>query len=353
VQVDYIIVGQGISGTLLSWNLLKAGKSFIVVDNGNPFSSSRVASGLINPVTGKRHVKSWLYDSLIPVALDTYHELANELDVDLLKPCDILQFHTSPEERDIFHEKAAVIEHHLSVSAGSDWQDLFQVYLGVGAIHPCWLIDGDSLLGKWRELLEASDFLLQEEFRLDNCSISNEQIIYGDVKASKIIFCDGTATAYNPYFSLLPFSINKGEVIIARIPDLPREDVYKQQLKIVPWKDDLFWIGSSFEWKYDQVSPTEKFRAQAEYVLKNWLKLPYEIVDQFASERPSTVDYKPFVGLHPVHPAVGILNGMGTKGYSQAPFFAKQLADLLVHGTEVMPDVSIHRYKGILNRTNA
>ena len=43
MTVDYIIVGQGICGTFLSWNLLKKGKSVLVIDDeANPYSSSKV-----------------------------------------------------------------------------------------------------------------------------------------------------------------------------------------------------------------------------------------------------------------------------------------------------------------------
>ena len=66
MTVDYIIVGQGICGTFLSWNLLKKGKSVLVIDEANPYSSSKVANGVINPVTGRRIVTVWMADELFP-----------------------------------------------------------------------------------------------------------------------------------------------------------------------------------------------------------------------------------------------------------------------------------------------
>ncbi len=352
MEVDYLIIGQGICGTLLSWNLSKIGKSFLIIDNADPASSSMAASALINPVTGKRYVKSWLYDTLLPAALESYRSLEIELNRPLLSQCSLFQFHTSPQDRETFEEKASLLPEHLSIADSADFRSLFQSYYGVGTISPCWIIDVHCLLNSWRQVLSAGSQLLQETFDFSRLSVSGQDVTYKDIRASKIIFCEGSSAGNNPYFSLLPFSVNKGEAIIASIPGLPNEHVFKQDLKIVPWQNGLFWIGSSFVWKYDDVLPTTRFRDRVRFVLDNWLKLPYSIVEHFASERPSSVDYKPFVGIHPFHPSVAIFNGMGTKGYSQASYFAKQLADLLVGGKEILPDVSVQRYKGVLGRQN-
>jgi glycine/D-amino acid oxidase-like deaminating enzyme len=73
--VDYLIIGQGISGTWLSYYLEKANRSFIVIDNDQPNSASRVAAGIINPVTGRRIVKTWMIDELLSFLIPAYEEL--------------------------------------------------------------------------------------------------------------------------------------------------------------------------------------------------------------------------------------------------------------------------------------
>ena len=59
----------------MAFHFIKAGKSVLVIDNGLP-SSSKVAAGLFNPVTGRRFVKSWLIDDLLPYAEKVYGEIA-------------------------------------------------------------------------------------------------------------------------------------------------------------------------------------------------------------------------------------------------------------------------------------
>ena len=71
MEVDYLLIGQGISGTWLSYYLRKEGKSFMVIDNDSPVASSRIAAGVINPVTGRRHVEVWMANEILPLALQS------------------------------------------------------------------------------------------------------------------------------------------------------------------------------------------------------------------------------------------------------------------------------------------
>jgi len=41
---------------------------------------------------------------------------------------------------------------------------------------------------------------------------------------------------------------------------------------------------------------------------------------------------------------------MGTKGCSVAPYFARQFAQYLLHGSPLMPDVDVRRFTKILSR---
>ncbi len=84
--------------------------------------------------------------------------------------------------------------------------------------------------------------------------------------------------------------------------------------------------------------------------LKYWLKIPFEIADHLASVRPANMERRPFVGLHPKYSSVAILNGMGTKGCSLAPFFARQLTDNLTEGKPIYADADVKRFEKILAR---
>lgn len=348
--VDYLLVGQGICGTFLSYYLIKAGKKVLVIDESKPFTASKVASGVINPVTGRRIVRTWRIEELLPYALKAYRELANELKISLIKECSVLDFHPSLQMQDAFEKRLHEETEYLHKPKDLDWQSIFNYAFGIGQINPCFLVDMNCMIGSWRDKLKQQGSLLEETFHLKNLSIELKSVSYGNIKAEKIIFCDGVNGVTNLYFKNLPYAPNKGEAIIARIPGLPQDYIYKQGISIVPWKDDLFWIGSSYDWSFKNDEPTQAFKDKVNSQLKFWLKLPYQIVDHIASVRPANMERRPFVGLHPKYTSVGILNGMGTKGCSLAPFFAKQFVDLLIDGKPIYADADVKRFEKILAR---
>lgn len=349
MQADHIIVGQGICGTLLSHELQGTGRKVVVIDDGNVSASSKVASGIINPVTGKRLVRTWLADQLLPYAQGVYTDIGNELDAALVRECSIMDFHLTHELRDTFNEKIHTEGAYLSaVTDPAQWEAYFRFHYGIGKIAPCLLIDIGMLLAQWRKKLAADNSLIEERFDIQALQVGDEGVVYKDISAGNIIFCDGAACADNPYFGLLPWSKDKGEALLVSIPDLPPTQIYKQGINIVPWHDGLFWVGATHDWKFTDMQPTADYRIKVGEQLDYWLRMPYEIADHIVAQRPANLDRKPFVGLHPMHRSVGIFNGMGSKGCSMAPYFAKQFAALLVNQIPVMPDVDVRRYSRIL-----
>lgn len=344
-QSEIIIVGQGICGTFLSYYLHKAGKKILVYDEAKSFTSSKVASGVINPVTGRRIVRTWMIEDVMPFAVNIYQQLEKELNVSIIQQTNILDFHPTPQMQMAFDERLPQETQYLKkVEQPEQWQQYFNYPFGIGETNPCWLVDVQNLMNAWRNQLKQNNQLIEENFNPNNLQPStfNLQPI--------TIFCDGVAGFENPYFKNLPYSRMKGEALIVSIPGLPRKNIYKQGFNIVPWKEDLWWVGSSYEWQFETIEPTEAFRKKMEAQLNSFLKLPYTIVDHIAAERPANMERRPFVGLHPVHKNIGILNGMGTKGCSLAPYFAYELTEHLVNGKSINPLADVQRFSKILSR---
>lgn len=351
MKVDYLIVGGGLSGLLLAYNLQQAGCSLLVVDDGSSSSASRVAGGIINPVTGMRLVQSWQIDRLLPFALQTYRMLEKELGVELITECSQLDFFANPEQRSMFDARSVQGNHYLHSNVDTEaWQSTFRFNYGAGEIAPCILVDLRSLLERISEKLMNTGMYRDGEFNWDDCEVGSDKVSYSDVEATMIICCEGAMAADNPYFSLLPWSKDKGEAIIASIPGLPRQHIYRQHFGIVPWqRDDLFWIGATHDWKYNDLSPTADYLKKVTDHLDYFLRLPYSVVDHLVARRPANLDRKPFVGVHPSFPSVAIFNGMGGKGVSMAPFFASQLALHLTNNGDLWPEVNVQRFKRVLS----
>ncbi len=342
IKTEFLIVGQGISGTFLSWYLKKAGRSFIVIDNNDGSSSSRVAAGIINPVTGRRVVKTWMIDEIMPFAVNAYEKMGQALGVNAIASTKMIEFFPSAQMRIAFSERAAG-SHREYISLPNDESKFsgdFNYELGCGEIAPCYIANVQELLPAWRQKLLSDNALMNEHFDEKALDI-HSAIIYKDITAEKIIFCDGIYSSTNRFFRNLPFALNKGEALIIRSDEVPPNFVYKKNLTLAPLGGGEFWAGASYEWDFVDNLPSDGFLDRSVRTLKSWLKHPFEVVKRLASIRPATVERRPFVGMHPHLPSVGILNGMGTKGCSLSPYFAHQLVNHLTKNTPILPEVDI------------
>jgi glycine/D-amino acid oxidase-like deaminating enzyme len=352
MQVDFLIIGQGLCGTWLSWYLTKEDRSFIVIDKNEPITPSKVSAGIINPVTGRRMVKVWMAEQILSFAHEAYHEIGDFLDITAISQKNMIDFFPNPHQRLVFLERIEEGEEYLnSYPEQNQFNPFFNYDLGCGEIRHSYIAHLDILLPAWKQQLKDNRQLREEGFEFGNLVIKEQSIQYGDIIAEKIIFCDGLSSFENPFFKALPFAPNKGEALIVEINDLPNQHIYKKGFILAPLQDeDVFWLGSNYQWSFPHAEPTSEFYEQAERHLNAWLKIPFKILEHKAALRPATLERRPFVGLHPQQKNIGILNGMGTKGCSLAPFFARQLADHLLYEKEIIPEADIKRFQRILAR---
>jgi len=330
---------------------MQQGANVLVIDNSIPNTASKMASGIINPVTGRRVVRTWMIEELLPFAWDAYTTIGNELGKTLIQQCNILDFHPSQQMCDAFEARLTEGDTYLDRPANErKWQELFQFNYGIGEIEPCYLTNITTLLQEWRNVLVHKKALTEEVFDIVHLITTEKDVVYKDITAKKVIFCEGVGGRDNPFFTMLPWSKDKGEFLIVSIPGLPATHIYKQGLTIAPYGEDTFWVGATHEWNYTDLEPNPAYRKKVEEQLNYFLKLPYTILEHRVAERPVNLERRPFVGMHPLHPFVGIFNGMGTKGCSLAPYFAHQFAMHLVHGTPLLPAADISRFQKILSR---
>jgi glycine/D-amino acid oxidase-like deaminating enzyme len=290
-------------------------------------------------------------ERVLSFAHHAYAEIGNFLGITTLSQKNIIDFFPNPHQRQVFLERIEEGEEYLhSYPEQNQFNQFFNYDLGCGEIRQCYMAHLEILLPAWRQQLKANAQLLEENFEFENLIIKENSIQYKDIQAEKIIFCDGLSSFENPFFKQLPFAPNKGEALIVEIPGLPNENIYKKGFLLAPLQEnETFWFGSNYHWNFSDTEPTKEFYEQGGRHLKAWVKLPFKILEHKAALRPATLERRPFVGLHPHQKNIAILNGMGTKGCSLAPFFASQLADHLLYGNEIAPEANVKRFTKILS----
>ena len=351
MKTEFIIIGQGISGTWLSYYLQKEKKSFLVIDNNQQNASSRIAAGIINPVTGRRIVKTWMINELLNHLIPAYEELGKELQINTITQKNLIDFHPTPQMKLAFQDRINEDDQFLKKPGDEKiFSNYFHSDFGFGEVNPCYMINLQEILSAWRKKLIENNQLLEETFDHSNLIYAVEKIRYKNIEADKIIFCDGSNSFSHPLFKNLPFSLNKGEVLILESNEIPSTHIFKKGMTLAPLGEHSFWVGSNYLWNFTDEHPTKEFRDQTELFLKKWIKVPFTIIDHKAAIRPANIERRPFVGFHPQNNNIGILNGMGTKGCSLAPYFAKQLVAHFIHNKEINPEVDLKRFSIILAR---
>ena len=210
MHIDYLIIGQGISGTWLSYYLQQAGQSFLVIDENKPNTASKVASGIINPVTGRRIVKTWMIDDLLPFVWKEYQALGHELGISAIEQKTIVEFFPTPQMKMAFEKKFNEDPQYLSLAKDPDqWRSIFHYDFDFGEITPSYLINLAEIIPAWRKNIIGKQQLLEETFDFNLLNVENDKVWYKDISASKIIFCDGISSSDNPWFSSLPFAFSE------------------------------------------------------------------------------------------------------------------------------------------------
>lgn len=346
-KTDYIIIGQGIAGTVLAFTLLKEGKKVVVIDNPHSGSSSKVAAGIFNPVTGKRLVKTWQGDLIFPFLHHFYRQLEKVLDTSILHTKNIYRPFISIEEQNAWTAKTASPElikyTHTDFDNTAYASGICNPYGGL-EISQSGYVDVAAMLTAAKIYLQERQLLIESGFTYEDIKLQSKRVSWQGIEAKKILFCEGTFIQQNPYFNWLPFNNVKGELLTVRIEGLLSNNIINRGIFILPVGNGLYKVGATYQWGELNREVTRQAREELEEKLASLIDLPFETVAQQAGIRPASLDRRPFIGLHPEFEALGIFNGLGTKGISLAPYYAQKFYEYLEASKELDKETHINRY---------
>jgi len=345
---DYLVIGQGLAGTLLAHFLIKKGQRVIVADHFHTGAASKIAAGLINPVTGKRQVKSWRIVELLPEAAATFAELENLLNIKINHPRRLIRVLKNAGEENTWLARSAdpsYQSYFLENADASEFEGSTHDFFAFGELQKCSQNDLATLLAAYRGYLESRGILLSEKIDYQSFTFENELVFYKNFQFKNVVFCEGAAAVHNPFFNYLPFQISKGEALIIEIPDAGFSKIFKHGIAIVPLENNRYWVGSTNSWDLPDDLPSENAKKELLQSLHEILKIPFKVVEHKAAFRPTVLDRRPLLGRHPEFSNLFIFNGLGTKGASLGPLFAKKMAAFLIENKPLDAEVDVGRFK--------
>lgn len=341
MNIDVLIIGQGIAGTVLGETFFQKGKTVLFIDQGHQKSSSIIASGMYNPVGFKRINKTWMIEELLPFSENFYQQLNKKLGHDFIHTYEILKFFANEAYRTAW-DNAAENNGYMSKSEINYSNPLVKNEFGFGRVVNCGRLELKIMLKQYRSYLQTKRAILHESYNPDLLDIKAGK--YRDINFKHLIFCQGHEGAENKYFNNLPLQKTKGELLRIKAVDLQSFDLLNKGFFVVPVGNDEYVVGSTYSWTDSTPHPTKEGKNQILEKLKKLYKGSFDVIEHSAGIRPTLPDRKPLIGLHPEHKNLGIFNGLGSKGVLIAPFFSNHFAEHLLHKRPLNPEVDINRF---------
>jgi glycine/D-amino acid oxidase-like deaminating enzyme len=346
-EFDYLIVGHGIGGLSIAWHLQQAGKTFKIIHNSIAPNSSRVAAGILNPLTGKKLVKTWLADDLFPYAYGFYEGLEATLHARFLHRTSVYRPFRSLAEQNTYLAQTAEPAIARYVGEGRDQASVATyTHMEHGALEVTgagW-IDLPLLLDKSIAYFSETGRFIDGIFDFHDLNLSGEHVKWKGNTYGKLILCQGFAAVTDPVFDWLPFAPVKGQVLEIETEQKLEPHIVNQGIFILPVGENKARVGATYSWDPLDWVPTKQGRQELEEKLSGLLKSGYTVTAEVAGVRPSVKDRRPLIGVHPVRNNICIFNGLGTKGVTLGPYFANELVQHLENGKELNSLVNIQRY---------
>lgn len=343
-MIDVLIVGQGIAGTTLGRFLEQSGKTFRVVESGSHPAASRIAPGVWNPIAVKRFNKAWLADETWASAEAFYQ--AEE------KFFGSSFYHTNGMLKAIsnVHELSQMWQNMDELAPFVEYTD--RTISGVEAPHgflhirEAGYVQVASYLNKVKShWIEQGCFCETSFVHADLVQEGGNWSWNGQV-FRKVVFCEGISGRQNPYLEHLPLGNTKGQVLDVKIAGLEIDSILNKNLFILPVGEDRFRVGSTYEWTFDDLEPTEKANADLLEKLSALIPdLKVEVIGQIAGGRPTTRDRRPLMG-ELSNPGLHVFNGLGSRGVMLAPYLADCMTRFLLGDENAIPaEARVERVK--------
>ena len=328
MRSDILIVGQGLAGTMLGWELEQAGVSFAIVDDGHANAATSVAAGIINPVTGRRLVKSWRYETQFPVACASYQAIGAALNEAVWHDMRIRREFVDDRERATGNDpkRRAELAAYLESADERGWW-----------LRTAGRVDLPRLLSGMKERWRRGG-------QLRTASVELERQIE---RHARVIDCRGVAGTDEAAFRFVPWEYLKGEVVELSVDGLEPGVILNRRIWVLPVGDGKAIAGATHEPGLRDATPTGRGRDFISQGLRLILRgANYEITGHRAGVRVNLPDKRPVAGRHPSVPSLGLVNGLGAKGALWAPMLAKAWVEHLVHGRSFDSEFDVTRFTG-------
>ena len=346
-QFDYIIVGQGLAGTILCFRLRQLGKSVYVIDKHREVTSSKVAPGAYNPMVLKRFTPCWKVEEQLKPLYTFISEFESHYTTQIHQPLKLWRKFQSVQEQNLWLEKSENkrLTSFMNPVFIKNPYDLLKADFGFGEVNHSGRVVLSKMISILRADLIQTSSLLDEDFDFQSLVLHKDKVVYRSICADKIVFCEGHRLSDNPYFNYLPLMRTKGELITVKLKGLNISEHIKSNISILPLGQDVYKVGATFNWDDKDENCSEEAKKELLDKLRDLVNVEPQIIKHEAGLRPTVKDRRALLGAHPEHDNMYVFNGLGTRGLLISPFLCLQLIHFMEDNLSLDIEVDVKRYE--------
>ncbi len=346
-KVQCIIVGSGLAGISIAWELFLRKVSFIIISSPPLSHASLIAPGVWNPIVFKRIVPTWNASELIKSLLPFYSRIEKILKKQLIYPLKIWHAINNTEEEKLWKQKQVLYPRFLKdiFCLSKENYPYLKENIKCGEVNDAGRLNISEYIFYSIELFKSINAYAENYFNYDALITDTDQIIYDNILAEKVVFCEGYLVKTNPFFNFVKLKPAKGELIEIECqhPILPENSILHRQINIIPTGNKKYIIGSNYEWQQLDEQATTLTKDKFLLTFKQLFHTRYQLIGHYAGIRPAS-DRRPILGNHHKHNNIYIFNGLGTKGVMLAPYCTKILSDNILHNRPIENSLNVSRF---------
>ena len=201
INVDILIIGQGLAGSLLGYQLYQNNISTHIIDPQHKSSASHIAAGLMQRISGQRLASPDYLMEGFSDAVKFYEHLSSETGISFIKK--------TPTKRALSPKQIEYWTHKRASPRFSPWMsdeisqssdelmcdrpiiDLFGNYV----VHP------NKLLGYMKDFFKRNNLLSKDIYDENQLKLTPSGIEYKHIKAKYIIYCTGSSLSQSKFLS--------------------------------------------------------------------------------------------------------------------------------------------------------
>lgn len=367
-SVDLIVIGAGLAGSAMAWQAHWRGLSVAIIDRLDAQTSSKVAAGLVTPITGARAAASWRWKDFYSAANFFYRHVERTVGSAFWHVEPALRVFHNQAEQELFLAKwigkerdAGPESIRATLIAGSNPSGLKTPY-NMCSMEPASRLDTIPYLAETKHYFEGIDAFHGFHLQCDRDIVFESMRLEYPVRISalqlagkRVAFCQGIAAGENRYFADLPLHPARGDILLVKSPGVDCDRVIHHDAWAVPMGENRYLVGATYDRVslHDAAIPIDEKGPR----FRDELKLRWEsvtegtfqggqhtVLEQRWAVRPASYDRHPLIGPHDVHANAFCLNGLGSKGTLMAPRLAEMALDAM-EGTPIDPTLLWTRRK--------